>query len=332
MSGSRVENGSENGIENGNDWPCIVLAGPTATGKTALAVELAHVLGSEIFSMDSRQVYRGLDLGTGKDLYEYQRFGSPVPFHLIDIVEPSEVYSLFRFQEDAYLALEDFRRRRGTAVPPILVGGTGLYLEAVLKKYDIAHVPEDSALREELTERDLEALKTELKRLAPDLYERTDVTTKRRVVRALEIALQAARTTTGEVPRSHLPKWNLKPLLFVTQWDRPLLRQRIADRLQARLKDGLVDEVRRLHEQGLPWERLESLGMEYRQVALHVRGEKTLEAMSADLLHEIHQLAKRQDTWFRGLERRGLKTHFIDPEITAVDLLNFYRSWQSGAG
>jgi len=305
-----------------------VVAGPTATGKTALAVELAHALGSEIFSMDSRQVYRGLDLGTGKDLHEYQRVEPPVPFHLIDVVDPSEVYSLFRFQEDCYKALEDFRQRRGTGVPPILVGGTGLFLEAVLKKYDIAQVPEDTALREELSKRDLEDLKAELKERAPALYERTDVSTKRRVVRALEIALRVS--TEEDVPRSKLPKWDLKPLLFVTQWDRPLLRQRIADRLQARLEAGLVDEVRRLHEQGLSWERLENLGMEYRQVASYVRGEKTLEAMSAELLHEIHLLAKRQDTYFRGLERRGLKTRYIGPEVTAMDLLNFYRDWQSG--
>jgi tRNA dimethylallyltransferase len=325
------------------EWSCIVLAGPTATGKTALAVELAHRLGSEIFSVDSRQVYRGLDLGTGKDLHEYGRFSSPVPYHLIDIEDPAEVYSLFRFQEDCYQALEEFRGRHGRGIvrgekdgngdrcrdetPPVLVGGTGLYLEAVLKKYDIAQVPEDTALREELTQRDLEALKAELKARAPDIYERTDLSTKRRVVRALEIALRAP---SAEIPRSKLPPWNLKPLIFVTQWERSVLRERIADRLQARLQAGLVEEVRRLHEQGLAWERLDHLGMEYRQIAAYLREEKSYEAMSADLLHEIHLLAKRQDTYFRGLDRRGLKVHFIGSETTASELFQFYQTWKTG--
>ncbi len=308
-------------------WPCIVIAGPTATGKTALGVELAHSLESEIFSMDSRQVYKGLDLGTGKDLEEYRRVHPAIPHHLIDIVEPAEVYSLFRFQQDCYGALEDFRRRRGTDAPPILVGGTGLYLEAVLKKYDIAQVPEDAALRGELTTRDLEELKAELRERSPDLHARTDLSNKRRVVRALEIALRAPGE---EIPRGGVPEWDFKPLVFVTQWDRPLLRRRIEDRLRARLDAGLVEEVRNLRERGLSRDRLENLGMEYRQVAAHVEGEKTLEEMFADLLHEIHLLAKRQDTYFRGLERRGLQTRFIGPETTAAELLEFYRDWKNG--
>jgi tRNA dimethylallyltransferase len=199
----------------------------------------------------------------------------------------------------------------------VLAGGTGLYLEAVLKRYDIAEVPGDSVLREKLAQRDLEGLKAELRERSPDLYARVDVLNKRRVVRALEIALRAPPE---EIPRSRLPEWTLKPLIFVTQWDRSLLRERIAERLRVRLEAGLVDEVRHLHERGLSWERLADLGLEYRQVASFLRGEKSLEAMTADLLHEIRQLAKRQDTWFRGMERRGLKTHFIGPEITAVEL------------
>lgn len=306
------------------EWPCIVIAGPTATGKTALAVELAHALGSEIFSMDSRQVYRGLDLGTGKDLEEYRRFNPPVPFHLIDIADPAEVYSLFRFQADCHGALEEFRRRRGTDVPPVLAGGTGLYLEAVLKRYDIAEVPGDSVLREKLAQRDLEGLKAELRERSPDLYARVDVLNKRRVVRALEIALRAP---SEEIPRSRLPEWTLMPRIFLTRWERSLLRERIAERLRVRLEAGLVDEVRRLHERGLSWERLSDLGLEYRQVASFLRGEKSLEVMTADLLHEIRQLAKRQDTWFRGMERRGLETHFIGPEITAEELLERSRDY-----
>ncbi len=306
------------------EWPCIVIAGPTATGKTALAVEVAHALGSEIFSMDSRQVYRGMDLGTGKDLQEYRRFDKPVPFHLIDIVNPGEVYSLFRFQADCYTALEDFRGRRGTTVPPVLVGGTGLYLEAVLKRYDIAQVPENAELREELSLRDLEELQAELFELDPELHGRTDVSNKRRVVRALEIAMSGSSV---EISRSQLPDWSLKPTIFVMEWERATLRERIAARLQARLDAGLVNEVRRLRDQGLSWERLDDLGMEYREVAAYLRGQKSFEAMQADLLHGIHQLAKRQDTWFRGMEKRGLKTVAIGPEATVAQILNKYQDW-----
>ncbi len=301
-----------------NEWPCIVIAGPTATGKTALAVEVAHALGSEIFSIDSRQVYRGLDLGTGKDFDEYRRFDPPVPYHLIDIVNPDEIYSLFRFQADCYAALEDFRKRKGNDVPPILVGGTGLYLEAVLKRYDIAQVPENLELREALGQRELDDLKQELKSRDPALYGKTDVSNKRRVVRALEVALSGP---SENLPRTRLPDWTLQPLLFIMQWDRTVLRERIAKRLQARLKAGLVNEVRHLREQGISWERLDDLGMEYREVSTFLRNEKTIELMTLDLTHSIHQLAKRQDTWFRGLERRGLKTQFIGPEVTVADIL-----------
>jgi tRNA dimethylallyltransferase len=300
------------------EWPCIVIAGPTATGKTALAVDVAHALGSEIFSMDSRQVYRGLDLGTGKDLEEYQRVTPAIPYHLIDIVEPSEVYSLFRFQADCYAALEEFRKKKGNNTPPILVGGTGLYLEAILKRYDIAQVPENPALRAELSERNLEDLTLELGVRSPELRDRTDLSNKRRVVRALEIALSQP---TGEIPRSRLPEWTLKPVVFVTQWDRAALHTRIAERLQARLAAGMVEEVQHLRDKGLSWDRLNDLGMEYRQIAALLRGEKTRDAMETDLLHEIRQLAKRQETWFRGMERRGIQVHFINPQTTTDDIL-----------
>jgi tRNA dimethylallyltransferase len=309
------------------EWPCIAIAGPTATGKTALAAELAHKLGSEVFSADSRQVYRGLDLGTGKDLQEYRRFQPPVPYHLVDIADPGEVYSLFRYQEDCHRALEDFRRRRGENLPPILVGGTGLYLEAVLRRYDIAQVPENSALRGELETRETEDLKAELKVLDPELFARSDLSTKRRLVRALEVALSAQQ---GEIARSRLPEWRLKPLVFLMHWERGDLRVRIAKRLRARLQAGLVEEVRRLQAQGLSWDRLDALGMEYRHVAAHLRGEKDSETLEADLLRDIRHFAKRQDTYFRGMGRRGVETTPIGPEATAASLAERYYQWRKG--
>lgn len=307
-----------------DSWPCIVIAGPTASGKTALAAGLAHRLGSEVFSMDSRQVYRGLDLGTGKDLDEYARFSPPVRYHLIDIVEPEQVYSLFRFQVDAYVALDTFLGQHGPEMPPVLAGGTGLYLEAVLKRYAIAEVPENAALRAELMERDVRELREDLKKLNPELYERTDLSSKKRVVRALEIAY----TPRGAIPPSRLPDWMLNPLIFVTKLDRITLRARIADRLEARIEAGLIDEVEGLHRRGITWERLALLGMEYRQVASYLRGDVSLNEMKATLLHEIHLLSKRQETYFRGMERRGLPVRWIGPEVTTDDLLGEWEAWK----
>lgn len=306
-------------------WPCIVVAGPTASGKTALAAGIAHRLGSDVFSMDSRQVYRGLDLGTGKDLDEYARFSPPVRHHLIDIVDPSEVYSLFRFQVDAYVELDAFMGEHGTGVPPVLAGGTGLYLEAVLRRYAIAEVPENPALRASLMERDVEVLRADLKRMNPAIYARTDLSSKKRVVRALEIAM----TPRGAIPPSRLPEWELDPLIFVTRMERAELRERIAVRLQVRLDAGLIDEVRGLREAGLSWERLALLGMEYRAVAAHLRGETTLAEMQGKLLHEIHLLAKRQETYFRGMERRGLPVRWIGPGFTADDAVACYHEWKA---
>lgn len=291
----------------------IVITGPTATGKTALGVEVAHALGSEIVSADSRQVYRGLDLGSGKDLGEYGRVDPPVPYHLIDVVDPTEVYSLYRYQRDCYRVLADAARRApfDRGVPLVMVGGSGLYVEAVLRGYRIANVPEDVALRTSLMRREREDLVRELRAEAPELADRTDLRSRKRVVRALEIVAHA-RTATVEY--SEAPPIDLDWSLFVVDVPREVLHRRIDARLDARLEAGLIDEVRGLLDAGVGHERMRQLGLEYREVAAFIAGEKDRETMVADLRRGIRKLAKRQRTWFRGFERRGLPARTIAPE------------------
>lgn len=282
----------------------LVLVGPTATGKTALAARLAHTLGVDVLSADSRQVYRGLDLGTGKDLEEFRRYQPPIRHHLIDIADPGEVYSLFRYQEDCYRTLAELSREEGPrGRAAILVGGTGLYLEAVLRRYRIANVPEDPALREALMARDQADLAEDLRRLDPGQADRTDMTSKKRIVRALEVAEWGRRRP---VEYSRPPEEPLDFQTFCLDVGRPALRDRIDRRLASRLEAGMVEEVAGLLAQGVPPNRLKALGMEYREIAACLLGEKSRERMVEDLRHEIHLLAKRQETWFRGMERRGV--------------------------
>lgn len=287
----------------------IVLAGPTATGKTAIAAEAAHRLGVDVISADSRQVYRGLDLGTGKDLEEFRKHSPPVRHHLIDIVEPSEVHTLFQYQAAFYATLDALSRDKGPrGRVAVVAGGTGLYLEAVLKRYRIANVPEDVRLRETLDRRDREGLERELRALNPEIASRTDMSSKKRIIRALEVA-ECARHRPVEYSR--LPEREFTFEVFATSLDRPRLRERIDRRLEARLAAGMVEEVAGLLRSGLPPERLQLLGMEYREIGAYLAGGKSREVMVADLRHEIHLLAKRQETYFRGMERRGIPIRWL---------------------
>ena len=284
----------------------IAVCGPNASGKTRLGVALALHYDGEIISVDSRQVYRRMDIGTGKDLGEYRTEKGDVPYHLIDIVEPDQVYTLWQYQKDFYRV---FRQIRDRGKMPIAVGGTGLYLEAVLRNYRIPDVPGDERLREALMRQPKHILETRLESSAPDLFARTDVTSKKRIVRSLEIAL-------GRVGRSFSPEQEapprIHPLVIGLRWDRSVLRRRIEERLDRRLEQGLVEEVRRLLDGGLDRKRLDMFGMEYRQVARFLGGEVSFEQMRADLLRDIGRLAKRQETYFRGMERRGIPVHWID--------------------
>lgn len=294
----------------------IVIAGPTATGKTAIAAELAHRLGTAVVSADSRQVYRGLDLGTGKDLHEYARFSPPVPYRLIDIADPRGTYSLFQYQRDCYAALEELAESgHGAAV---LAGGTGMYLEAVLRRFRIANVPEDPALRGSLEGKTREELEAGLRAGDPAVAARTDMTSRKRIIRGWEI-MHAGRKAPVEYSRE--PAVELDFRIFLTRMDRAALRARIDARLAARLDAGMVAEVEGLLAAGVTRARMDVLGMEYREIAAFLAGEKSREAMAADLAHEIHLLAKRQETWFRGMERRGLPTTWLDAGQGADEVL-----------
>ncbi|GAM11087.1 tRNA dimethylallyltransferase 1 [Geobacter sp. OR-1] len=276
----------------------IVVLGPTASGKTRLGVGIAGVTGGEIISADSRQVYRGMDIGTGKDLSEYGR----VPYHLIDICDPGEEFSLFHFQREAIRAWEDILRRGRL---PLLVGGTGLYLESLLRGHRLVEAPVNNALRAELAQLAVADLKERLQKIATRLHNTTDLLDRERVVRAIEIAEHEQRCEPEPLPE-------IKPLIFGIRWERTILRQRITARLKERLQSGMIDEVARLHDAGISWERLDYFGLEYRYIAGYLRGETNRNDMFQKLNSAIHDFAKRQETWFRRMERNGAVIHWLD--------------------
>ena len=309
---------------NGTSYPLIVILGATAGGKTSLAVETARVFNGEIISADSRQVYRGMDLGTGKDLSEYGK----IPYHLIDIVDPGAEYNLFQFQRDCFLAIEKICRCHKL---PILCGGTGLYLDAVLRGYRLVEVPENEEFRAGLESLSDEELRERLTQLKPDQHNRTDLALRERLVRALEIA-EGERLAVEEEP---LPK--LHPLIFGLQWPRDVLRQRIALRLRQRFDAGMIDEVEQLHHSGVAWAQLEFYGLEYRLIAQYLQGLLNRNDMVQKLRSAIGQFAKRQETFFRRMEKRGVKIHWLDGQgdpfgaLSAVMEANGF-SGSGGAG
>lgn len=292
----------------------IVVTGPTASGKTRRAVELALALGNgEIVSADSRQVYRGMDLGTGKDLEEY---GS-VPYHLIDIRPAGSKYNLYEYLTDARRAIEEIQHRGNR---PILCGGTGLYVESILKGLALPEVPENRELRDSLRGKSLEEL-TEILAAMKQMHNTTDVDTCARAIRAIEI-----QTYYQQHPELD-PKQASKPIpyaaLIGVNIDREERRRRIEERLHSRLDAGMVDEVRSLLDSGIPADNLIYYGLEYKFLTLYALGNISREEMERDLLIAIHQFAKRQMTWFRGMERRGFHIDWIDyddPQFIAKSL------------
>jgi len=278
----------------------LVILGPTASGKTRLGVAAARLLGGEIISADSRQVFRGMDIGTGKDLAEY----GEVPYHLIDILEPGSEFNVFAFQQSFFDVFAEIGARGHL---PVLVGGTGLYLDAVLKGYRLVEVPENPVLRVELANFSLQELSERLQRLRPQQHNTTDLLDHDRLIRAIEIA--EGETAAGEkLP----PLPELRPVVFGLRWERAELRRRISVRLRERLDQGLIEEVALLHSSGVAWERLEFYGLEYRFVARHLKGELGRNDMVQKLESAIHDFAKRQETWFRRMERQGIEIHWLE--------------------
>lgn len=284
------------------DKNALVVLGPTASGKTHLGVGLAKELGGEVVSADSRQVYRGLDIGTGKDLEEYDVDGVRIPCHLIDIVDPGEEFNVFEYQRRFYAVFEKLDARN---VLPVVVGGSGLYIEAVLKGYRMVEAPEDPELRAELEALPEDALVERLALLKDRLHNTTDLATRDRMIRAIEIAVYS---------RDHepVPAPEIRPLILGTSWRRDHLRARIRQRLKERLDSGLIEEVERVHASGTPWARLEQLGLEYRFVAEFLQGKiQNKNDLFQKLSAAICRFAKRQDTWFRRMERNGTVIHWV---------------------
>ena len=285
----------------------ITILGPTASGKTPVAARLAAEIGGEIISADSRQVYRRMDIGTGKDLGDY----GGVPYHLIDICEPGTKYNLFQYQQDFYDVYQDIRSRGAV---PILCGGTGLYIEAVLKGYKLSPVPQNQPLRDSLEGKSLEELTqmlTELKaRNGSNMHNTTDVDSCQRAIRAIEIETYNLEHPT---PCRELPP--VDSVIIGISIDRELRREKITRRLKARLEEGMVDEVQALLDEGIAPDDLIYYGLEYKFVTEYLTGQCSYDEMFQRLEIAIHQFAKRQMTWFRGMERRGFHINWIDATL-----------------
>ena len=284
-------------------YDLITILGPTASGKTPLAAALAERMDTEIISGDSRQVYRAMDLGTGKDLADYTVNGRDIPYHLIDIVEPGYKYNVFEFQRDFLQAYEDIVSRGKL---PILCGGTGMYIESVLKGYRLIPVPENKELRETLADKSLEEL-TSMLAVYKKLHNSTDVDTVKRAIRAIEIEEYYLHQ---EVDARPFPQ--LSSLIIGVNIDREHRREKISRRLRQRLNEGMVEEVESLLAKGIAAEDLVYYGLEYKYLTLYATGKLGYDEMVSQLEIAIHQFAKRQMTWFRGMERRGFEIHWID--------------------
>jgi tRNA dimethylallyltransferase len=310
---------NDNQVEQSVIYDLLVITGPTASGKTALAAEIAYKLKGEIISADSRQVYRGMNLGTGKDYEDYVVNGVKIPYHLIDIADPGYKYNVFEYQRDFNRVYTDMKKRN---VFPVVCGGSGMYADSIVTGYKMYEVPPDSGLRVELEKKSMEEL-TNILSTFKSLHNTTDLDTKKRVIRAIEIEhFRTSKTKHG----NDLP--GIKALLVGVMLDRGSRRDRISLRLKERLESGMVEEVQKLLDNGIPEDTLIYYGLEYKFITLHLTGKLSYQQMVKSLEIAIHQFAKRQMTWFRGMERKGLKINWIDGNLsmeekieTVMDLL-----------
>jgi tRNA dimethylallyltransferase len=279
----------------------IVILGPTASGKTHLASKLAYDLQGEIISADSRQVYKNMDIGTGKDLNQYIINGRRIPYHLIDIVAPENEFNLFEFQYRFYKIFNELIEKK---ILPVLVGGTGLYLESVLTGYNMPHAPMNQELRKGLYRKSKDELQKMLLALKPQLHNKTDLEDSERLIRAIEI--ERARSI-----KDQPQKPDIDAVVFGIRWERSTLRQRITARLKERLEQGMIEEVMKLHTAGLAWTKLESFGLEYRFISQYLQRKIAFDVMTNKLNTAIHQFAKRQETWFRRMEKKGIVINWL---------------------
>ncbi len=290
---------------NAKHFDIITVLGATAGGKTSFAANLAHEIDAEIISADSRQVYRDMNLGTGKDYEDYTVKGKKIPYHLIDILDAGKKYHVYQYQKDFLQAYNKIKAKNKQA---ILCGGTGMYIEAVLKGYNLVNVPENPKLRELLEKKSMDELEQMLAQFKK-LHNTTDTTNRKRLIRAIEI-----EHFSKDKKANQLPEWSY--IVFGIKFDRDARRRRITARLEERINSGLVEEVKALHEKGVDYETLMYYGLEYKFVALHLLGKLSKQEMFDKLNTAIHQFSKRQMTWFRKMERNGFKIHWIDGHET----------------
>lgn len=293
-----------------SSFDLITIVGPTASGKTSFACKLADDLNTEIISGDSRQVYRGMDIGTGKDLSDYIVDGKPIPYHLIDIRDAGYKYNIFEYQHDFYQAYTSIKERNKI---PVLCGGSGLYIESVLKGYNLINVPENKDLRQQLEGKSLTEL-TDILASYKSLHNNTDVDTAQRAIRAIEI--EEYKKINNADCNEYPP---LNSLIVGVDIDRELRRQRISMRLKARLEEGMIEEVQSLLDAGIAPDDILYYGLEYKFVTQYLLKEISYNQMYSELEIAIHQFAKRQMTWFRGMEKRGLHIHWIDATLSDED-------------
>ena len=287
------------------NFNCVVILGPTAVGKTAIGVAMANAYNGEIISADSRQTYRHLDIGSGKDLEDYVVDGKLIPYHLIDIIDLPAEYNVYNYQLDFYNAFKDIQSRGKL---PVIVGGTGMYLDSVIRNYELVILPENPELHKQLEDTPLEVLAARLLKEDPDLHQKCDLLEKDRVIKALEI-IEAKKTG---IEATSINRPEIKPLIIGTTLPRPLMWENISIRLKERLEHGMLEEVQSIHDSGITWERLEKLGLEYRYCSLYLQGKlKDKDDLYNQLFIAIRQFAKRQETWFRFMEKNGVNINWL---------------------